>query len=1556
DETGKTVYIGVFDNQNMEGEPVATGMIEDFESGDAYTVSGLANGRYYVGAYMDINNNEELDPIDPFGKYGEPTAIEINNSDVTGKDITLTKPIYDKYRGYGIGTGPGAEILKDNLYLFADGTFFLDSDEETETGTWNEDDKGFITFTPSDEEEHITGYKKSGIILLNESEETESISSELEIFILDDGTTFSDEDINNTSWNVINILSGDDNGWERGTMTIDENGNYTYSYEDCEGEEDNDEGGPITIDEEGVIYLENEPVGFMAGNKKVAVLSGQENTGEGTTYWLMIMSKQGTGFDETKLPGTYTVFEITTSDDNEVTESKKITFEIDENLNLEALEKNWQNKLLYTRGKFEFEEEDSIFTKTENPYEFIGAGVVLDGNTSLIGYTRLNPIGGCAVGIGLSGPDYTDDKSAISTFYNNFVTDFNAENDLTGYFAENFLHAGKDRNEMINWLTGEEAPDEITSITDIHTLIIQDRALTRFKVEYEKDGEQFTYNVALDDMNYLIDIPEGSWYLSGNGFNSRVIAASGTENGEYSIDFHVEAEGDLKIQQAETVIVKGPGLPAEGYPLWVSGNGDSAYGDFELDQTPPKVGSVYTFYIHYDNDTWETIQDSIENVMDGVALSNLSPFETITDPTPQFSFTLAGTANEPFASSYAIDISKDIGEGEEWIGTFENGTLEGDKTYTVDYDNLTDVAEGYETGLHVDENYILEAEVFDIFGNYASAVSEFNLENPVLTVNSDHGTPECTEDLEGKTQGTGDYTYNYGTEVTASVDSPVDGGEGTQYLCTGWEGAGDVPETGTETTTTFTITQDSSITWLWITQYYLTVNNGGHGTPIGEGWYDEGVTATFSIDDIVEGEEGTRYKFAGWTGDYTGMDNPGTILMDSPKEVTATWTTQYQLTINIEGQGTVTPTTGNWYDDGTPVDLTATPADGWLFDHWEGDVADPNSASTTVTMNSDKTITAVFVRNAPELSVNPTDIEFSFNIGNLEEPTQKDTQITIENIGASGILEWHVGEINYQEGEGWIQVFVPANGIGGELNPGEQKIIGIQVDRTELSAGIYHATVPIESNAGTENINITMRIDTPPEAAIISPNENTFIPNEKFINLIAQFTDPDEGDEISNTEWILYDETLNETVLTYPLNDNTKVETTLSIPWATVKPGHTYHWKVRCQDKFGKLWSEWAVSNSWNVLQDNVYNQQHNVPEKNEILNAFNSLVDTEVCDVFKEAVNGETIVVGATGILSQNPNLQMRSMDPAEIKGSEAFNIEYLFDIRIDGITAGDTVVVSVYLPGNYTGNWYKYNPVDETWTIYPNAEIVGTVTIDGQTYTRIDLTLTDGGDGDFDGEANGVIVDPSGFGPITGVSSVSGGGGGCFIATAAYGSYQEKHVWILRQFRDKYLLTNRPGKAFVRWYYRHSPKYASIIAQHPVLRNITRILLTPLYVLAYIVVKNLALPLLLFLLGLGSAIVLRRKIKTGKIFLLIFASLFLLFSTSSFAADTNLFKIAPGEKYTVVSPSSETTGKGKLKVDFFYSYADNPVEGKIGGVNKDLISDQSLIQIGATYGLTDK
>lgn len=81
------------------------------------------------------------------------------------------------------------------------------------------------------------------------------------------------------------------------------------------------------------------------------------------------------------------------------------------------------------------------------------------------------------------------------------------------------------------------------------------------------------------------------------------------------------------------------------------------------------------------------------------------------------------------------------------------------------------------------------------------------------------------------------------------------------------------------------------------------------------------------------------------------------------------------------------------------------------------------------------------------------------------------------------------------------------------------------------------------------------------------------------------------------------------------------------------------------------------------------------------------------------------------------------------------------------------------------------------------------------------------------------------------------------CFIATAAYGSALEPQVVVLRQFRDRHLRRTTLGRAFIRFYYRHSPPLAEFIAAHPPARIATRMLLTPLILLIAYPVPALAL-----------------------------------------------------------------------------------------------------------------
>jgi hypothetical protein len=98
-------------------------------------------------------------------------------------------------------------------------------------------------------------------------------------------------------------------------------------------------------------------------------------------------------------------------------------------------------------------------------------------------------------------------------------------------------------------------------------------------------------------------------------------------------------------------------------------------------------------------------------------------------------------------------------------------------------------------------------------------------------------------------------------------------------------------------------------------------------------------------------------------------------------------------------------------------------------------------------------------------------------------------------------------------------------------------------------------------------------------------------------------------------------------------------------------------------------------------------------------------------------------------------------------------------------------------------------------------------------------------------------------------------GGGGGCFIATAAYGSLLEPHVRILCKLRDRYLLTNGPGKTFVNNYYKYSPPVADFISKHAGLRSVVCVFLLPLVGLSWMMLNIGAgfTMLLILLIGMG-------------------------------------------------------------------------------------------------------
>ncbi|CBL45589.1 Hypothetical protein HDN1F_20060 [gamma proteobacterium HdN1] len=89
----------------------------------------------------------------------------------------------------------------------------------------------------------------------------------------------------------------------------------------------------------------------------------------------------------------------------------------------------------------------------------------------------------------------------------------------------------------------------------------------------------------------------------------------------------------------------------------------------------------------------------------------------------------------------------------------------------------------------------------------------------------------------------------------------------------------------------------------------------------------------------------------------------------------------------------------------------------------------------------------------------------------------------------------------------------------------------------------------------------------------------------------------------------------------------------------------------------------------------------------------------------------------------------------------------------------------------------------------------------------------------------------------PNMGNNQVQKSGAGCFIATAAFDSYEHDYLHILRNFRDDYLLTNAPGQAFVETYYQYSPPLANWMQDKEGVKAVTRTLLLPVIAAAWLI-----------------------------------------------------------------------------------------------------------------------
>ncbi|MFQ3351440.1 MAG: surface protein, partial [Candidatus Marivariicella framensis] len=199
-------------------------------------------------------------------------------------------------------------------------------------------------------------------------------------------------------------------------------------------------------------------------------------------------------------------------------------------------------------------------------------------------------------------------------------------------------------------------------------------------------------------------------------------------------------------------------------------------------------------------------------------------------------------------------------------------------------------------------------------------------------------------------------------------------------------------------------------------RYLLSVSAslGGAVSTTG-GDYAEGKSVTITATANPE------YQFVNWSNGST--QNPLTVTVMADQVLSANFVkVKYGLTLSTQGEGTVSEeliSSGRVdYNSGSVVRLTATPAVGYSFTGWTGDLTSTDNP-VEVDINSAKAITAVFDQIVVSLQV---DIEGEGEV--------------LEELVASRSTDYYYGDtvtLTPQAGEG--SGFVSWSGDIGDLDP-----------------------------------------------------------------------------------------------------------------------------------------------------------------------------------------------------------------------------------------------------------------------------------------------------------------------------------------------------------------------------------------------------------------------------------------------------------------------------------------------------------------------------------------
>ena len=311
--------------------------------------------------------------------------------------------------------------------------------------------------------------------------------------------------------------------------------------------------------------------------------------------------------------------------------------------------------------------------------------------------------------------------------------------------------------------------------------------------------------------------------------------------------------------------------------------------------------------------------------------------------------------------------------------------------------------------------------------------------------------------------------------------------------------------------------------------------------------------------------------------------------------------------------------------------------------------------------------------------------------------------------------------------------------------------------------------------------------------------------NQQVVELTPElrtggFFDPDSGDFHSATQWRIHRQ--SDSVCVFDITSEYSL-TRLNVPKLILSDETDYTWQVRHYDNHGTP-SQWSVTRSFTTQADPNDINNNGIPDEQEVTTPtdldgdgnWDTDQNTIKCVVTGEdqslgiSFKGSSTVIGIESVSAENENGTNTYASADSTPGYFPFG---LINFKLIVAQPGDQAEITIYFsePAPQDGRWFKYDPIEATWTDY------STQTIFSEDRYSITLYLEDGGEGDADGIANGIIVDPSGVGvSASSIGSSSSGSedvfdavsAGCFISTASSPDAQKQAspVWQVIHGRE--------------------------------------------------------------------------------------------------------------------------------------------------------------------------